>query len=329
MTFRRNFRYSVATVASLVVFVLLLFGSGPCAAARVSNDDLQKEYGDKVLTLRHFYSGDRLHFDATGRRPMASESGAWTLYGQVRVESISLDGSVIRIHAQRMLLFFDPETKQLRDMHSTPKGDATSKLFDRKKVDKLAKRKTEIEVACGVPQPEMADAIKAMNSVFLAPDEPLSGVVPDFWKRWLEPKSAPKKELGIVEPTANGALADGASGAMQQNVSTPRHQETPLPENHAGTFRVGGGVKAPRVIYAPDPAYSEIARQARYEATSVLWLVVDADGLPRNITIVRPSGLGLDEEAVRAVSSWKFDPATKEGRPVSVQINVEVSFRLY
>ncbi len=223
----------------------------------------------------------------------------------------------------------DPGRENVAFADSTPKGDATSKLFDRKKVDKLAKRKTEIEVACGVPQPEMADAIKAMNSVFLAPDEPLSGVVPDFWKRWLEPKSAPKKELGIVEPTANGALADGASGAMQQNVSTPRHQETPLPENHAGTFRVGGGVKAPRVIYAPDPAYSEIARQARYEATSVLWLVVDADGLPRNITIVRPSGLGLDEEAVRAVSSWKFDPATKEGRPVSVQINVEVSFRLY
>jgi periplasmic protein TonB len=60
-----------------------------------------------------------------------------------------------------------------------------------------------------------------------------------------------------------------------------------------------------------------------------LWLVVDPDGLPRNIHIQRPSGMGLDEQAVNAVQRWRFDPAKKDDQPVPVMINVEVNFRLY
>ena len=36
--------------------------------------------------------------------------------------------------------------------------------------------------------------------------------------------------------------------------------------------------------------------------------------------------MGLDEKAIAAVSQWKFEPALKDGRPVPVQINVEVKF---
>ena len=96
-----------------------------------------------------------------------------------------------------------------------------------------------------------------------------------------------------------------------------------------GVFRVGGGVSAPRVLYMPDPEYSEEARKAKYEGTVVLGLIVGPDGRPHNIRIARSLGLGLDEKAMEAVRQWKFEPARKNGQPVSVQINVEVEFRLY
>jgi len=96
-----------------------------------------------------------------------------------------------------------------------------------------------------------------------------------------------------------------------------------------GVFRVGGGVSAPRAISTPDPEYSEEARKAKYQGTCVLWLVVGPDGRPRDIRISRTLGLGLDEKAIEAVRNWKFEPAMKDGKPVAVQINVEVSFRLY
>lgn len=96
-----------------------------------------------------------------------------------------------------------------------------------------------------------------------------------------------------------------------------------------GVFRVGGGVSAPRPVYTPDPEYSEEARKAKYQGTCVLWLIVGPDGKPKDIRVARTLGLGLDEKAIEAVKNWKFEPAMKDGKPVSVQINVEVSFRLY
>lgn len=96
-----------------------------------------------------------------------------------------------------------------------------------------------------------------------------------------------------------------------------------------GAFRVGGGVSAPKAIYAPDPEYSEEARKAKFQGTCVLWLIVGPDGKPRDIKVQRTLGLGLDEKAIEAVKTWRFEPAMKDNKPVAVQINVEVSFRLY
>ncbi len=61
----------------------------------------------------------------------------------------------------------------------------------------------------------------------------------------------------------------------------------------------------------------------------MLWVVVGPDGRPREIKVQRTLGMGLDEKAIEAVRSWKFEPARQNGNPVAVQINVEVNFRLY
>jgi periplasmic protein TonB len=97
-----------------------------------------------------------------------------------------------------------------------------------------------------------------------------------------------------------------------------------------GIFRPGvGGVTAPRAIYKPDPEYSEEARKAKYQGTVVLALIVDAAGHPRNLKVQNGLGMGLDEKALEAVRSWKFEPAEKDGKPVAVAISVEVEFRLF
>ena len=96
-----------------------------------------------------------------------------------------------------------------------------------------------------------------------------------------------------------------------------------------GVFHVGGGVSAPKPIFSPDPEYSEEARKAKYQGTVVLALVVGPDGRPRDMKVLRSLGLGLDEKALEAVKNWRFEPAVKDGKPVSVQISVEVDFRLY
>jgi TonB family protein len=93
--------------------------------------------------------------------------------------------------------------------------------------------------------------------------------------------------------------------------------------------KVGGLVTAPVPIKKPDPSHSEKARSARLQGTTVLWLVVDAQGDVEQEAIVKPLGLGLDEKALSTVRTWKFKPATRSGTPVPVRVMVEVSFRLF
>lgn len=92
---------------------------------------------------------------------------------------------------------------------------------------------------------------------------------------------------------------------------------------------VGGMVSGPRAVFAPDPEYTEEARKAKLQGKCVLWLVVGTDGHAHDVRVVHGIGLGLDEKAVEAVKTWKFEPAMKDGKPVAVQINVETTFRLY
>lgn len=84
----------------------------------------------------------------------------------------------------------------------------------------------------------------------------------------------------------------------------------------------------PRPVFAPDPDYSDEARKAKYEGTCVLRVIVGADGKTHNIRVARMLGQGLDEKAIDAVKQWRFEPATKDGQPVAVEVNISVSFRL-
>jgi len=61
----------------------------------------------------------------------------------------------------------------------------------------------------------------------------------------------------------------------------------------------------------------------------VLSLVVDTAGRARNLRVVSPLGFGLDEKAIEAVQHWRFQPGLKDGKPVNVQMNIEVEFRQY
>lgn len=96
-----------------------------------------------------------------------------------------------------------------------------------------------------------------------------------------------------------------------------------------GVFHVGGGVSAPRPIYSPDPEYSDEARKAKYQGVVVLAVIIGPDGRPRDIHLARPLGMGLDEKAIEAVKTWRFEPAKKDNQAVAVAVSIEVSFNLY
>jgi len=101
------------------------------------------------------------------------------------------------------------------------------------------------------------------------------------------------------------------------------------PGDGNGIYSPGGDVSAPIPVVTPEAEFSDEARRAKFQGICAISLIVDSQGNPQNLHIVRHLGMGLDEKALEAVLRYKFKPAKKNGKPVPVRITVEVNFRLY
>jgi Gram-negative bacterial TonB protein C-terminal len=108
----------------------------------------------------------------------------------------------------------------------------------------------------------------------------------------------------------------------------------------AGTYRIGGSILPPIETKAVDPTFSDEERKyaktimktqhiKRFEAKSLVDLIVDTDGVPRHLCILNELGHGFDRKAFDAVAGYRFKPATRDGKPVPVHIAVEVKFALW
>jgi len=91
--------------------------------------------------------------------------------------------------------------------------------------------------------------------------------------------------------------------------------------------KVGGTVSAPKPILQPSARFSDYARCNKIEGTAVPTAIVDAHGLPQDVRVSRSLEPSLDEQAILAVEHYRFKPAMKDGRPVAVQVSVEVRFQ--
>jgi TonB family protein len=294
------------TRIALATFITLLSVTPVETTAWVRNPDKQLgyEYADKVLTLRHFYTGDHLRFSSDGKLRGDAPIGPWTLDGQIEIRDVRMKGRVLEINGRRIELLFDQKNDQKNLSNHSPKPlDLLTTLDnysgkEREVLEKyLQQREVNIEIEMPSRKASKEEIASAIHSVFLLPGEPMIEVVPDFWRAYfadVEGKTyEPPLSLGTVYPV----------------------------EPHV--------ISAPRTVNSPAPEYSDEARRAGLQGSAILWLVVDATGAPRDVQIQRPLGLGLDEKAVETIRTWTFEPGKKDGQPVAVKITIEVSFRLY
>lgn len=275
-----------------VLFGMLLILPQARAGDDVS-DQLKADYQGKVLTLRHFYKGNHLVFRGDGSLSGFAEVGPWTVDGQIFVQTIEVRGRELQIRGRRICLVFDSKKGPPRDVLEWL---AESKADDRdKREGAFWAKDVDIEIDLDSENPDFDRVEAAMNPVFLAPGESIRDIVPDFWRDYFD--------------QADGPRNDGDS---------------------EGVFLVRTGeVSAPRQISGWEPEFSDEARIAKYQGTMTMSVVVDPSGTARDVAIVTPLGLGLDENAIERVKSWKFSPGMKDGSPVSVKVTVEMDFHLY
>jgi TonB family protein len=93
-------------------------------------------------------------------------------------------------------------------------------------------------------------------------------------------------------------------------------------------YSVGGDVTGPAVIRQIEPRHTDAARRAKLQGTVHLKLVVDSNGVARDIVVTQGIDSGLEANTLQALRQWRFRPATRNARPVAVRANIDVNFRL-
>jgi len=118
-----------------------------------------------------------------------------------------------------------------------------------------------------------------------------------------------------------GGLAGGAFGSTGTAAPPPPSQPQPVKR----VVRASSLLKPPRQTHSVAPEYPPLARQTRISATVVIDAVIDERGNVIEVRAVSGHPL-LIAAALRAVGQWKYEPTYLNGRPVSVELQVQVSF---
>jgi protein TonB len=83
-------------------------------------------------------------------------------------------------------------------------------------------------------------------------------------------------------------------------------------------------------LHCPEPPYTDEARKAKLQGNVTLRVLIGADGRAARIQLVKGLGLGLDEQALQAVRTWRFAPARDaRSQPVPMWVTIETRFQLF
>jgi protein TonB len=134
-------------------------------------------------------------------------------------------------------------------------------------------------------------------------------------------------DFGGVEGGVPGGVIGGVVGGVLGGTGTSAPAPPPAPRPVQKIVRVGSGVKPPRQTYSADPVYPPLARETHIRGTVVVDAVIDEHGNVVQARVVSGHPLLMDA-ALKAVLLWKYEPTTLNGKPVSVELQVQVHFNL-
>ncbi|MGH9793595.1 MAG: energy transducer TonB [Candidatus Acidiferrales bacterium] len=179
------------------------------------------------------------------------------------------------------------------------------------------------------PSTVAARPAKAPKRVFTASGKLLApSAIPNRVAMLQEEQLPPEVPIGVVGGVPGGVPGGQMGGVLGGIITGEKNVPVVAPPPPvAMPVRVGGRVKAPRQIYAPQPFYPPLARQARVQGDVLLDAVIDEQGNVVKLSVVSGHPLLLDA-AIKTVSQWRYEPTLLNDKPVALRLIVTVHFRL-
>lgn len=262
---------------------------------------LNKVYEKHTLIQRKFYIGNKIRYEADGQAIDAGKEGAWTLDAEILVSGVQLTKQGLIIKGKRLNFLYDKTQKKLAPYLGTD---------------------VEIDIETGAGTPSLSALQESIAKVFVTGKENPANMVPDYWKNYL---LKPNSQSGAAQEAASNPLANSKQlpgGIHGKIVSVSEDQ---LEASGAG--KKAENITWPKPVLKAEPSFTRQAMAAKVQGRLLMAVNIDATGHVTRESIIRPLGLGLDDNAAHAIQTWKFKPAMRAGKPIPVRAIVEVSFR--
>jgi TonB family protein len=147
----------------------------------------------------------------------------------------------------------------------------------------------------------------ALDAVFVDGLDKLVPSMPFYWKSYAEKNFLPPSSA--ASPTSSSANPDSPSPS-----SKPK--------------KITSAITPPKLVSSVEPNYNSVAKDKKYSGTVLINLWVGSDGKISRLSVRRPLGLGMDEDAMTAVARYVFTPAMENGKPVTFELNIETAFAI-
>lgn len=233
-----------------------------------------------------------LSFDSQGKLNTPAEKGPLAL-SAVQIDRVQFESMAVVLQTERWLIVKEDSASEPSTIQLQPPAHL------------------QITIALNPAQPEtLQAALKTIFSPSLA--QSLSAETPQ--KRDIDLASLP---VLAIQPGQKPKASPYPIGLPHKGAAMLTDSESHLP------------ITAPSPAYLAEPQYTRQARKHKIQGTCDIQLIVSKDGFPEHIRIIKSLSDGLDQRAIAAVSQYRFHPATKNGKPVAVQLAVVVKFHLF
>ena len=306
----------------------------------LTEDELRARYVGKLIFMRGSYLGDDLQFDIDGKVNGSPSVASFTL-SAFEVRKVKLSKHKLEIEADRYGLHF---------LGALPYED-DAKPFDQVKISKkpvhisierevIVIPKVKKEKKKNEPTPQelaAAQTLKTRDAAAATPDAPKPATPAATTETYAALAAvSPAHSAMVMNKALDNIFASDIDPRMKshlpgywQEYFTSKSQHRQYMPSDSGIKVVSEGMTPPKVLNSIDPSSNEFAQKYGIAGMELLRTVVDASGKPQQMAIARPIGFGLDEKAVEAVKNSHFTPATLNGQPVPVVIDLVVTFRIY
>jgi TonB family protein len=136
------------------------------------------------------------------------------------------------------------------------------------------------------------------------------------------------RNVCVTGPIERGGLGDQIIVRKLEEITITADSRRQLFAPHAYRSECDAGVILPQLLHAQKPAYTRAAMTAKIQGAVWMETVVETDGRPGEVRVIKSLRQDLDEQAVRALKKWRFKPATYNDAPVPVIVSIEMTFTL-